>query len=83
MCILIIINAIVLQDITSEESTALSIVSYIGCAISIFCLLVTIVVLVFFRLVVIILGIYVLLYLFSGYLEKQCFKESTILFILI
>ena len=43
-----------LQDISSEEKTALSAVSYIGCGISIVCLLVTIIVLVYYRLVVMI-----------------------------
>ena len=41
------------QDISSEERTVLSVVSYIGCGISIACLLVTIVVLLYYRLVVI------------------------------
>ena len=42
-----------LQDIPEEESTALSIVSFIGCGISIICLVIAIILLVCFRLVTI------------------------------
>ena len=42
---------IVLQDTSSEERTVLSAISYIGCGISIACLLVTIAVLLYYRLV--------------------------------
>ena len=42
----------VVQDISSEENTVLSVVSYIGCGISIVCLLIVIIVLLYYRLVV-------------------------------
>lgn len=38
------------QDISETEHTALSIVSYIGCGISIVCLLIAIIALVYYRL---------------------------------
>ena len=41
----------VVQDISPEENTALSVVSFIGCGISIICLLIVIIVLVYYRLV--------------------------------
>ena len=48
-----LLNTYHLQDIPEEERTALSIVSYIGCGISIICLVITIILLVYFRLVTI------------------------------
>ena len=45
---------IILQDISQEERTALSAVSYVGCGISIICLLITLIVLVYYRLFIII-----------------------------
>ena len=39
------------QDISDTERTALSAVSYVGCGISIVCLLITIIALVYYRLV--------------------------------
>lgn len=43
---------LVLQDISEAESKALSIVSYIGCGISMLCLVIAIIVLAFYRLVI-------------------------------
>ena len=39
----------VVQDLSSEESAALSVVSYIGCGVSIVCLLIVIIALVYYR----------------------------------
>ena len=39
----------VVQDLSSEENTALSVVSYIGCGVSIVCLLIVIITLVYYR----------------------------------
>ena len=50
-CTCIACGMYVVQDISQEENTALSIVSYIGCGISIICLLIVIIVLVYYRLV--------------------------------
>ena len=45
------IATFILQDISQEERTALSIVSYVGCGISIVCLLAALIILVYYRLV--------------------------------
>ena len=58
------------QDISEEERAALSIVSYIGCGISIICLLIAIIVLAYYRLVS---------YLHSMYNCIMCIHRNTLL----
>ena len=48
---IILFMIMLIQDISEEENTALSVVSYIGCGISIVCLLIVIIILVYYRLV--------------------------------
>ena len=52
ICIILFCCCLFFKDISEEENTALSAVSYIGCGISIVCLLIVIIVLVYYRLVV-------------------------------
>ena len=58
------------QDISEKERAALSIVSYIGCGISIICLLIAIIVLAYYRLVS---------YLHSMYNCIICIHRNTLL----
>ena len=46
---IIMVILLILQDISEEERTALSAVSYAGCGVSIVCLLITLVLLLYYR----------------------------------